>query len=437
MSKKELRFAAIFRVVGCTFGLLLACWLAPLYAHAESPGATALDAVFGPFDPGTGTLVKTAIDSVMNTVKSVLAIALTTEVTYVFLKRVFYAGSLSNAMKEISEKFITLGIISAVVLSCDIWYPAIWQFFAGIGTQMASSAMPNSGYFVHPTVGSIADQGLNLSWALMTPFDTSNPNWVDKIIAFTSNMGNALIMIPTAFVVVLAYCVIAVQFACVEIQYFLFSFGVVLLGLMALRASQPIGQGIIHLAITLGVKVLAITGYTVIMATFSKYIIQQLQLHPAAVVGGVLGAVGVVTGNAPEGAAVAISLGAGIYLQAFAGAFILGLVGWNVPKIAEAWLTGTPTMGMGEILSMTSTAMMTGASAVAAISTGGVGGAIGAGGAAGGVAGGAAGLASSLPRGATGGTSVGAGSAQEKNYSAQQMAGMFGEMRGSAHLQLH
>jgi hypothetical protein len=437
MSKRELRVAAIFRVVGCTFGFVLACWLAPLYAHAESPGATALDYVFAPFDPGTGTLIKTAIDSVMDTVKSVLAIAMATEVTYFFLKRVFYAGSLSNAMKELSEKFITLGIISAVVLSCDIWYPGIWQFFAGIGTTMASHAMPNAGYFVKPTVGSIADQGLNLSWALMTPFDTSNPNWVDKIVAFTSNIGNALIMIPTALVVILAYCVIAVQLAFVEIQYFLFSFGVVLLGLMALRASQPIGQGIIHLAITLGVKVLAITGYTVVMATFSKYIIQQLQLNPDAVIGGVMGvAAGVVTGNPVAGAGVGIALGAGIYLQAFAGAFILGVVGWNVPKIAEAWLTGTPTMGMGELISMASTGMMLSATAAAAIPTGGASGAIGAAGAGASAGGGAAGMASTLPRGAAGGASVKSG-IQEQHYTAQHMAGMFGEMRGSAHLQLH
>jgi hypothetical protein len=93
---------------------------------------------------------------------------------------------------------------------------------------------------------------------------------------------------------------------------------------------------------------------------------------------------------------------------------------------------------MGEILSMTSNAIMLGATAAAAVPTGGAaGGAIGAAGAAGGGAGGAAGLASSLPRGATAGVPLGAVSAQEKNYTAQQMAGMFGEMRGSAHLQLH
>jgi hypothetical protein len=438
MSEKELRFAAIYRVVACTFGFLFACWFAPLYAHAESPGASALDAVFGPFDPGTGTLIKTAIDSVMDTVKAVLAIATVTEVTYFFLRRVFYAGSLSNAMKELSEKFLTLGIISAVVLSCDVWYPGVWQFFAGLGTTMASHAMPNAGYFVKPTVGSIADQGLNLSWALMTPFDTSNPNWVDKIAAFLGNIGNALIMIPTALAVILCYCSVAVQFGMAEIQYFLFSFGVVLLGLLALRQSQPIGQGVIHLAITLGVKVLAISGYTVIMSTFAKYIIQELQLNPLAVVGGVAAAAGAVTGNG-EVVAGGIALGAGIYLQAFAGAVILGLVGWNVPKLAEAWLTGTPTMGMGELISMASTAALLGATAAAAVpAAGAMGGAIGAAGsaaAAGG--GGASGLASSLPRGAVGGAGISTGSAQERQYTAQQMASMFGEMRGSAHLQLH
>lgn len=329
----------------------------------------AIQNTFGQYDPSTadGMSSLTRITSyAQGWAEKLYTIFAMTEITWFFANWAVAGGRLEDGMVKLGQQLLPLLVLAFVASTSADWWPQLYRQFAGLGTDMARyiGCPSAAGPCYVPgeiTVASYAQNGIDLAWNLM------NPSGATGFWGFIGSMTSSItsLTFPIILAIIATYAVLAAQLALVQIQFFIYSYGVVLLGALGLRATRPIGQGVIHLGITLGVRLLAITGYAGVMALWAHRLQTDLGLiylsswiNQAASLplgpGGIgIGIIGTVTSSMP------------LYFEAFVGTLVLGVVGFSIPKMAEAWLTGTPTTSLGDFIKAAATGTALAAAPVA------------------------------------------------------------------------
>lgn len=329
-------------------------------AHAQQVGTqgTIYDAMkntFGRYDPSSpdGMSSLTRITSyAQGWAQKIFLIMAATEMAWFFANWAMAGGRLEDGTVKLGQQLLPLLVFSFIASTSADWWPHIYTTFAGIGNDLASKiGCPGSGgpCYVPGTisVASYAQSGIDLAWDLMNPGGQSG--FWGILSAFTTSITS--LTAPIVLAIVAVYAVLAAQLALVQIQFFIYSYGVVLLGFLGLNSTRPIGQGVIHLGITLGVRLLAITGYAGVMALWARHLQQDLGLIYSATWAGQMAGLPLgPVGSFLTGLGNSFGSSMPLYLEAFVGTLVLGVVGFQIPKMAEAWLTGTPTTSLGDFV---------------------------------------------------------------------------------------
>jgi type IV secretion system protein TrbL len=303
--------------------------------------------------------------------------------------------SIEAWIPPIIKKILVLGFFYMLLSQNQLWLPAIINSFSQIGQESAGLSGP-----LNPS--DILMTGLKISGNMLAAAIPSTTSVVGAVAAMIPGVGSALTaasLLPTlivllgAIMVFLAYLVITISFIMATIEsYIALGAGVIFLGFGASRWTIPYVERYLSLAVSTGVRLMVL--YMVI--GLGQQLSQQWIVDAA---------------NLPLTVAGCQSI-----LGILAGAVTYMAIAWSVPKMVSGVLSGSLSMSSGDMTGAMTAMAVGGATAAAAIATGGtalvgaagVAGASGAAGAAGAGAGaaGAGGMFSAGTGTATGAVSA-------------------------------
>ena len=243
------------------------------------------------------------------------------------------------------RKIMWIGIFYALLINGQNWIPWIIQSFGILGQRAAG---------VNGTIApsNVLSMGLNIFGALLS--GASNAG-------FLTNFGTAVSLVLAAFVTLLAYVVITIQFVAAMVEsYIVIAAGFIFLGFGGSRWTMPYVERYIGLAVSIGVKLMML--YLLIGVGMN---LSNGWLNAAAQVA-----------NAQSPAMSAGDI---------AGACIIFMaLCWMSPKLISGVIGGSPAFSGGDLLSPQMAVASVGATGAAiALGAAGIGWRVASGGAAG------------------------------------------------------
>jgi type IV secretion system protein TrbL len=210
------------------------------------------------------------------------------------------------------RKIMWIGIFYALLINGQNWIPWIIQSFAILGQRAAgvNGAIAPS---------NVLSMGLNVFGALLS--GASNAG-------FLTNFGTAVSLVLAAFVTLLAYVVITIQFVAAMVEsYIVVAAGFVFLGFGGSRWTMPYVERYVGLAVSIGVKLMIL------------YLLIGVGMNLS---NGWLNAATQVANSA----APAMSAG-----DIAAACIIFMALCWMVPKLISSVIGGSPAFSGGDLLS--------------------------------------------------------------------------------------
>jgi type IV secretion system protein TrbL len=210
------------------------------------------------------------------------------------------------------RKIMWIGIFYALLINGQNWIPWIIQSFAILGQRAAG---------VNGTVApsNVLSMGLNIFGALLS--GASNAG-------FLTNFGTAVSLVLAAFVTLLAYVVITIQFVAAMVEsYIVIAAGFIFLGFGGSRWTMPYVERYIGLAVSIGVKLMIL------------YLLIGVGMNLSN--GWLNAATQVATSPAPAMSAGDIA----------AACIIFMALCWMAPKLISSVIGGSPAFSGGDLLS--------------------------------------------------------------------------------------
>lgn len=328
------------------------------FALADSPLHSIINGVFGGFDPtqpGGLAVLDTILRGAQKVANQVFVGASILEFVSMFFQLALNGAKMNELWYASGRTALRLTVVSGLINGLTWWYPELYKFFASLGVQLSGAMAAQAcgavsctapGSVSAPTVAGVMDAGFDLVWALLAG---KNSNPLDFIAHMTAAITSWTA--PICLMILGVYCVLAAQLAFAQMRFLIFSYGTALLGFAVNRVTQPIAQGTIHLGITCGVQLMAMLGYCGIMAIWGQWVISQFDAINTNWWDGVVNLI-------PGVNAINMAVNLPTYLMAGAGTFFLGFIGIQIPKISEAWLTGSPTITLGDFVKSATSAAM-------------------------------------------------------------------------------
>lgn len=210
------------------------------------------------------------------------------------------------------RKIMWVGIFYALLINGQNWIPWIIQSFAILGQRAAgvNGAIAPS---------NVLSMGLNIFGALLS--GASNAG-------FLTNFGTAVSLVLAAFVTLLAYVVITIQFVAAMVEsYIVIAAGFIFLGFGGSRWTMPYVERYVGLAVSIGVKLMIL------------YLLIGVGMNLS---NGWLNAATQVANSASP----AMSAG-----DIAAACIIFMALCWMAPKLISSVIGGSPAFSGGDLLS--------------------------------------------------------------------------------------
>ncbi len=269
------------------------------------------------------------------------------EVAWTLTLVVLERADFQSLAATVVRKIMWIGIFYALLINGQNWIPWIIQSFGILGQRAAgvNGAIAPS---------NVLSMGLNIFGTLLS--GASNAG-------FLTNFGTAVSLVLAAFVTLLAYVVITIQFVAAMVEsYIVIAAGFIFLGFGGSRWTVPYVERYIGLAVSIGVKLMTLYLLIGTGMTLSN--------------GWLAAAAQVANSQVP-----AISAG-----DIAAACVIFMALCWMSPKLISAVIGGSPAFTGGDLLSPQMAVASIGATGAAlALGAAGVGWRVAGGGAAGAV----------------------------------------------------
>lgn len=269
------------------------------------------------------------------------------EVAWTLTLVVLERADFQSLAATVVRKIMWIGIFYALLINGQNWIPWIIQSFGILGQRAAgvNGAIAPS---------NVLSMGLNIFGTLLS--GASNAG-------FLTNFGTAVSLVLAAFVTLLAYVVITIQFVAAMVEsYIVIAAGFIFLGFGGSRWTVPYVERYIGLAVSIGVKLMTLYLLIGTGMTLSN--------------GWLVAAAQVANSQVP-----AISAG-----DIAAACVIFMALCWMSPKLISAVIGGSPAFTGGDLLSPQMAVASIGATGAAlALGAAGVGWRVAGGGAAGAV----------------------------------------------------
>lgn len=269
------------------------------------------------------------------------------EVAWTLTLVVLERADFQSLAATLIRKIMWIGIFYALLINGQNWIPWIIQSFGILGQRAAG---------INGTIApsNVLSMGLNIFGALLS--GASNAG-------FLTNFGTAVSLVLAAFVTLLAYVVITIQFVAAMVEsYIVIAAGFIFLGFGGSRWTVPYVERYIGLAVSIGVKLMTL------------YLLIGVGMNLSN--GWLNAATQVASSQAPAMSAGDIA-GACIIFMALC---------WMSPKLISGVIGGSPAFSGGDLLSPQMAVASVGATGAAlALGAAGVGWRVAGGGAAGAV----------------------------------------------------
>jgi len=269
------------------------------------------------------------------------------EVAWTLTLVVLERADFQSLAATLIRKIMWIGIFYALLINGQNWIPWIIQSFGILGQRAAG---------VNGTIApsNVLSMGLNIFGALLS--GASNAG-------FLTNFGTAVSLVLAAFVTLLAYVLITIQFVAAMVEsYIVIAAGFIFLGFGGSRWTVPYVERYIGLAVSIGVKLMTL------------YLLIGVGMNLSN--GWLNAATQVANSQAPAMSAGDIA-GACVIFMALC---------WMSPKLISGVIGGSPAFSGGDLLSPQMAVASVGATGAAlALGAAGVGWRVAGGGAAGAV----------------------------------------------------
>jgi type IV secretion system protein TrbL len=269
------------------------------------------------------------------------------EVAWTLTLVVLERADFQSLAATLIRKIMWIGIFYALLINGQNWIPWIIQSFGILGQRAAG---------VNGTIApsNVLSMGLNIFGALLS--GASNAG-------FLTNFGTAVSLVLAAFVTLLAYVVITIQFVAAMVEsYIVIAAGFIFLGFGGSRWTVPYVERYIGLAVSIGVKLMTL------------YLLIGVGMNLSN--GWLNAATQVASSQAPAMSAGDIAGGCIIFMA----------LCWMSPKLISGVIGGSPAFSGGDLLSPQMAVASAGATGAAlALGAAGVGWRVAGGGAAGAV----------------------------------------------------
>lgn len=236
-------------------------------------------------------------------------------------------------------QLVNVSIFFTIITKSPVWFPYILDQWHGIGAAGAGTGPLDP--------GAIMSMGIDLIESIRAAVAAkAGASFADMMRSFAI----ALQLIALQLFILAAFLVLAGQLALAMIKGYLWlCVGPLLLGFSGLNSTRDIAMNTLKAAISIGVTIL--TCY--VIAGIAKAAVPMWNEQIAAFT---------LDNWGPMWSMVAMAV-------------FLALAAWNVPKVANDFINGTVSGGVGEVMA-TGAAAVGAAAGLASVATGGIGGLI-------------------------------------------------------------
>jgi type IV secretion system protein TrbL len=259
--------------------------------------------------------------------------------------------SIESWIAPVIKKIMVIGFFYMLLMSNQIWMPAIINSFTQIGQEAAGLPVGTS---MNPS--DILMMGLTISGQMLAAAmpGSGNPTGLASLIPSVGAILSPASLIPTLIVLIgsvmvfLAYLIITISFVMATIEsYIALGAGVIFLGFGASRWTTPYVERYLSLAVSTGVRLMVLYMIIGLGQTLSAQWITDAQSLTLSVAGcqSIFGIV--------------------------AGAMTYMAIAWSVPKMVSGVLSGSLSMSSGEMTGAMTALAVGGATTAAAVASGG------------------------------------------------------------------
>ena len=234
------------------------------------------------------------------------------EVAWTLTLVVLERSDFQSLAATVIRKIMWIGIFYALLINGHNWIPWIIQSFGILGQRAAG---------VNGTIApsNVLSMGLNIFGALLS--GASNAG-------FLTNFGTAVSLVLAAFVTLLAYVLITIQFVAAMVEsYIVIAAGFIFLGFGGSRWTVPYVERYIGLAVSIGVKLMVL------------YLLIGVGMNLSN--GWLAAATQVANSQAPAMSAGDIAAACVIFMA----------LCWMSPKLISGVIGGSPAFSGGDLLS--------------------------------------------------------------------------------------
>jgi type IV secretion system protein TrbL len=304
----------------------------PGAALAQTAGV--LDAILSQSSALTGSW----IDRAINLAQKIFGALVVLEFVWFGAQTVLKKSDLSELFGGLAFKVVAIGFFYTLIQYAPSWIPAIQQSFLQAGATISGLDLQTF------TPSRIINYGVDAAGKMLGDFSGQVGNelsgeWWNAIGVIGRNLLPALIMVISAFLVVIAFAIIAIQFIVTMLEsYLVIGAGAVMLGFSGSRWTMNFAEKYLSYAMSVGGKLIVVTMLVGFGQSFADGIIDHWTSLRQN------------TGNG--------AIKFGDYLAIAGGSLVFSAMSYMLPSLAGSMLNGVASMSLANTAGAASSATM-------------------------------------------------------------------------------
>lgn len=307
----------------------------------------------------SSALTATWMDRAIGLAQKIFGALVVLEFVWFGAQTVLKKSELSELFGGLAFKVVAIGFFYTLIQYAPSWIPAIQQSFLQAGATISGLDLQTF------TPSRIINYGVDAAGKMLGDFGDQVGNelsgeWWNAIGVIGRNLLPALIMVISAFLVVIAFAIIAIQFIVTMLEsYLVIGAGALMLGFSGSRWTMNFSEKYLSYAMSVGGKLIVVTMLVGFGQSFADGIIDHWTSLRQN------------TGNG--------AIKFGDYLAIAGGSLVFSAMSYMLPSLAGSMLNGVASMSLANTAGAASSATMpavTSGARVGAAATGGAGAAL-------------------------------------------------------------